>query len=101
MSFHGRSNSLQIISFLANIINLAVVFAAAVAFFDAVRHSNEAFAAVDRGSKIVWMIGLAFAAVVIFVSGMISFLGIIATVGVIVYHVDQKPKLIEIVRPLW
>ena len=101
MLFHGRSSSLQIISFIANIINLAVVFAAAVAFFDAARHSTQAFEAVGRGIKVVWMIGLGFAAFIVFAAGMLSLPGIIATVGVIVYHVDQKPKLIDIVRPLW
>jgi hypothetical protein len=92
---------LQIVNFIAGIINLAVVFAAAVAFFDAARHSTQAFDAIGRGSKVVWMIGLGFAAFIVFVSGMLSLLGIIATVAVIVYHVDQKPKLIDIVRPRW
>ena len=92
---------MPIMNLIANIINLAVVVTAAVAFFNASRHSTQAFEAVGRGSKVIWLVGLGFATVAVFIYGMTSLPGLLATVGAIVYHVDQKPKLIEIVRPRW
>lgn len=92
---------MPLITTLSFAVTLAVVFAAAVAFFDALRHSSQAFDAVGRGSKPAWLIGMAIATIAVFIYGMTSLPGIIATIATIVYHVDQKPKLIEIVRPRW
>lgn len=93
--------SYSLISWIPIVITLIVVFAAMVGFFDAVRRSDEAFAAVGRGPKIAWLIGLLLSAIVVFFGGMMSFFGIIATIATVVYHVDQKPKLIEVQRPRW
>ncbi len=83
------------------IIQVTVTFAGAVAFFDATRRSAQAFDAVGRGSKTAWLIGLGLSTVVVFYTGVFSLFGIIGTVAIIVYHVDQKPKLFDITRPLW
>lgn len=92
---------MPLLTTLSFAVTLAVVFAAAVAFFDALRHSAQAFEAVGRGSKVIWLFGLGIATFGVFMYGMTSLPGLIATVGTIFYHVDQKPKLIEIVRPRW
>lgn len=92
---------MPLLSTISIAVTLAVVFAAAVAFFDALRHSTQAFDAVGRGSKAAWLIGMAIATIAVFFYGMTSLPGLFATIGTIVYHVDQKPKLIEIVRPRW
>lgn len=91
----------SLISWIPMIITLLVVFAAMVGFFDAVRRSDQAFEAVGRGPKIAWLIGLLLSAIVVFFGGMMSMFGIIATIATVVYHVDQKPKLIEVQRPRW
>jgi predicted PurR-regulated permease PerM len=78
--------------------NIFVTFAAAIAFFDATRRPAQAFEIIGRGSRAIWMIGLALGSVIVFFIGMLSLPGIVATVATIVYHVDQKPKLNEIMR---
>ena len=75
-----------------------VTFAAAIAFFDATRRPAQAFEIIGRGSRAIWMIGLALGSVIVFFIGMLSLPGLVATVATIVYHVDQKPKLNEIMR---
>jgi hypothetical protein len=89
------------VAFVEGILNLAMVFAAAVGFFDALKRSPQAFDAVGRGTRTLWLIGLGAAALVLFARGMFSFFGIAATIGTIVYLVDQRPKLIDITRPRW
>lgn len=91
----------SLISWIPAVITMLVVFAAMVGFFDAIRRSDDAFAAVGRGPKIAWLIGLLASALVVWFGGMMSMLGIIATIATVVYHVDQKPKLIEVQRPRW
>jgi len=69
--------------------------------FDAAKRREDAFEVVGRGSKTAWLIGLAVATVIVVYFGMLSLFGIFCTVGIIVYHVDQKPKLIDAATPRW
>lgn len=93
--------NLGLLGWIIIAINIGLAFAGMVGFFDAMRRSDEAFAAVGRGPKVAWLIGLLAASLVVFLQGMASLLGIIGTVAIIVYHVDQKPKLKEITQPRW
>ncbi len=88
-----------IISFLVFATTLFAVFAAAVGFFDAARRPNAAFEFIGRGPKVAWMVGLALASFIMFWNGLFGILGVISVIGTIVYHVDQKPKLAEVMRP--
>ncbi len=89
----------EIFSFAAFAANLFVTFAAAIAFFDATRRPPQAFDVIGRGTKLVWLVGMGAATFIVFWFGMLSLLGIVSTVATIVYHVDQKPKLNEVMRP--
>ena len=89
----------EIFSFAAIAANLLVTFAAAIAFFDATRRPAQAFEVIGRGSKIAWLVGLGAGTFIVFWFGMFSLLGLISTIAIIVYHVDQKPKLNEVMRP--
>ncbi|MEY4348206.1 MAG: hypothetical protein RIS43_625 [Actinomycetota bacterium] len=88
-----------IISFLVFATTLFAVFAAAVGFFDAARRPSAAFEFIGRGTKAMWMGGLAVACLIMFARGLFGIFGIISLIGTIVYHVDQKPKLAEVMRP--
>ena len=87
---------MNFIRLLAFVVNLLVVFAGAVAFFDSFRRPAQAFDIVGRGSRTVWLVGLALGTFVAFWWGMLSMFGLISTIAIIVYHVDQKVRLNEI-----
>lgn len=74
-------------------ITLVVVFAAAIAFFDALRRTEGAFEMVGRGPRSAWLIGMGLSAFAVFFMGIASMFGLIGTVATVLYHVDQKPKL--------
>jgi uncharacterized membrane protein len=88
-----------IISFLLFATTLFAVIAAAVGFFDAASRPAAAFEFIGRGPKAVWMAGLALASFIMFWKGLFGIFGVISVVGTVVYHVDQKPKLAEVMRP--
>ncbi|MDQ3474775.1 MAG: DUF2516 family protein [Actinomycetota bacterium] len=64
-----------------------------VAFVDATIRPNAGFVANERLTKPAWMGITALAAVVTYLSGPISFLGIPALVASILYFVDVRPAL--------
>ena len=63
------------------------------AFIDATIRPNAGYVATERLTKPAWMGITALAAVVTWLSGPISFLGIPALVASIVYFVDVRPAL--------
>ncbi|MBA3279147.1 MAG: DUF2516 family protein [Geodermatophilaceae bacterium] len=63
------------------------------AFVDATIRPNAGFVANERLTKPAWMGITALAAVVTYLSGPISFLGIPAMVASILYFVDVRPAL--------
>ncbi len=87
------------LSFIINVINLIVVAFGAIGFFDALRTNPQAFDIYGRGSRTAWLVGLAVATVVVFLTSMYSLFGIISTIAIVVYQVDLKPNLREITRP--
>ncbi len=73
----------------------AIIFGA-VALIHAIRQRSDAFPAVGRLTKPVWIGIIAVALVLFFVTGALSFLGIIGVVAVGIYMADVKPKVDEI-----
>jgi len=63
------------------------------AFVDATIRPNAGYVATERLTKPAWMGITALAAVVTYLAGPISFLGIPALVASIVYFVDVRPAL--------
>jgi len=63
------------------------------AFIDATIRPNAGYVATDRLTKPAWMGITALAAVITYLTGPISFLGIPALVASILYFVDVRPAL--------
>jgi len=82
-------------------LSWVVLIAAVVAIVDIARRPAEAFPAVDRQSKVFWLIMMSLSALL--VSPLVGFsiiglLGLVAVVAVAVYYADVRPKLAEITR---
>ena len=90
---------------LAGLIILALqiiaIAGAGFALFHVVRQPAEAFPAVDKLTKPVWLGILVAAPLVLVVFGAVGLLGIIAVVAVCVYLVDVRPRVEEVQRPRW
>ena len=91
----------NLVGWIALAINLVVAFSGMVAFFDALRRPDDAFAVVGRGPKVAWLVGMFLSAAFVFFTGMLTLLGLIGTVAIVVYHIDQRPKLQEASTPRW
>ena len=79
------------------ILNIAIALTAIVCFFDVLRRPSEAFVAVGGQSKVFWLFILGLCAVVIGVGfSAIGIFGMLASVAVIYYLVDVRPKVKEI-----
>lgn len=85
-----------VISLLYLVAQWAAILFGAFALVHAIRQRSDAFPAVGRLSKPIW-IGIIVASVVVFfLMGALSFLGIIGVVAVGVYMADVRPKVDEI-----
>lgn len=88
-----------IASFVITIVSWIVLIAAVVAFIDVLRRPSQAFPAVGRLTKPAWLILNAVAALAILAFGWAGgILGLAASVVVLVYWVDVRPKVVEITR---
>ncbi|TSD99523.1 DUF2516 family protein [Skermania sp. ID1734] len=84
------------------ILQLIAIAAAVFAIFHAVRQRADAFTAVDKLSKPIWLGILIVALLVLVAMGAIGFIGIIAVVAVCVYLVDVRPRVDDVQRgPRW
>ncbi|MFZ2526056.1 MAG: DUF2516 family protein [Rhodococcus sp. (in: high G+C Gram-positive bacteria)] len=83
------------------VLQLIAIAGAVFALVHAVRQPAEAFPAVDKLTKPVWLGILAVALIVLFFLGAIGMLGIVAVVAVCVYLVDVRPRVEEVQRPRW
>ncbi len=82
-------------------LQLLALVGAAYAVFHALRQRPDAFTAVDKLTKPVWLGILIVALLVILVFG-INFIGLIGVVAMCVYLVDVRPKVDSIQRgPRW
>ncbi|MEY4136554.1 MAG: hypothetical protein RL205_682 [Actinomycetota bacterium] len=93
-------DSVQSLVILA--IWLVVTGLQAWALIDCVRRPAQAFPAIDRKSKTLWLAltGAALGTGLLFRSPFGIF-GIAGAVIALVYLVDVRPKIIEIMKPRW
>lgn len=87
------------------VISLAALVGAVWALFDALRYPNQAYVAAGKQTKVLWgvILGVASAITLVYLPwppgrggmGILSFLGIAASVAVIYYFVGVQPKLRE------
>lgn len=85
-----------------NVLYWAAIAFGAFAVVHAVRQRPDAFTAVDKLSKPIWLGILAAAILVLFLTGPISMLGVLGVVAVGVYMVDVRPRVDEVQRgPRW
>ena len=75
--------------------------AALIALVHACVQRSDAFPAVDRQTKVIWVSILAAATVFIWFFGAVSFLGIIAVVAMLIYIVDVRPRVDDIQGKSW
>ncbi len=89
--------AVQDLVILALWIVLLVVKGAA--FIDCVRRPAQAFPAVGRKSKVLWLVLTGLAALVGLLPGAtLDIFGIAGTVIALVYLFDVRPKIVEITR---
>lgn len=80
---------------------LVVVGAGAFALFHAIRQRQDAFTAVDKLTKPIWL-GILGGALVLLILPLGMFFWIIAVVAICVYLVDVRPRVDEVQRgPRW
>lgn len=83
------------------VLQVIAIAGAGFALFHAVRQPSEAFPAVDKLTKPVWLGILIAALLVLILFGAVGLLGIIAVVAVCVYLVDVRPRVEEVQRRRW
>lgn len=83
-------------------LQLLALAGAVFAVFHAVRQRKDAFTAVDKLTKPIWLGILVASLLVIFLFGAVHMLGLIAVVAVCVYLVDVRPRVDDVQRgPRW
>ena len=86
-----------LISLIVQILNITIALSALVCFVDVLRRPADAFVAVGSQTKVFWLFILGLCAVVIGVGfSAIGIFGMLASVAVIFYLVDVRPKVKEI-----
>jgi len=85
------------------IVVWVVTFAVkAYAFVDCIRRPQQAFPAVGRQSKVLWLILTGLAAATGFFPGQtIQILGIAGVVIAMIYVFDVRPRIIDITSNRW
>lgn len=83
-------------------LKVLALVGAVFAIVHAVRQRPDAFTAVNKLTKPIWVGILAVAALVLLATSPVGMLGIIAVVAVCVYLVDVRPRVDDIQRgPRW
>ncbi|RVW01611.1 DUF2516 family protein [Rhodococcus spongiicola] len=83
-------------------LQMVALAAAVFAVFHAARQRKDAFTAVDKLTKPIWLGVLVASLVVIFLFGAVHLLGLIAVIAVCVYLVDVRPRVDDVQRgPRW
>ena len=80
-------------------LQLAALVFGAAAVVHVIRQRADAFPAVGKLTKPIWITIIAVSTVVIFLVGPISLLGVIGVVAIGVYMADVRPKVDEIQQP--
>ncbi|SIR92737.1 DUF2516 family protein [Williamsia sterculiae] len=91
---YGQSMILLLLTVIAGV-------ASAVALVHAALQRPDAFPAVDRQSKVIWVSILAAATLFIWFFGAVGILGIIGVVAMLVYLVDVRPRVDAIQGKRW
>ncbi|WP_299573413.1 DUF2516 family protein [uncultured Williamsia sp.] len=98
-------NLVQFLAYGQNILLLVLTVvggaAALLALVHAATQRPDAFPAVDRQSKVIWVSILVVGALFIWFFGLLSFLGIIGIVAVLIYLVDVRPRVDSIQNKRW
>ncbi|WP_038170183.1 DUF2516 family protein [Tomitella biformata] len=90
---------MQTVSWLFFALKLAALAFGAVAVVHAIRQRADAFPAVGKLTKPIWLGILAVSTIVIFLMGPVSLFGVIGVVAIGVYMADVRPKVDEIQQP--
>lgn len=89
-------------SFVLEVLRLAGLAVGVFTLVHVVRQRPDAFTAVDKLTKPIWLGILAAAVLVIALFGPIHLLGLVAVIAIGVYLVDVRPRVDEIQRgPRW
>ncbi|MFW0783257.1 DUF2516 family protein [Gordonia sp. CPCC 206044] len=83
------------------LLTLVAGVASAVALVHAAVQRSDAFPAVDRQSKVIWVSILAAATLFIWLFGAVNFLGLIGVVAMLVYLVDVRKRVDDIQGKSW
>lgn len=86
-------------SWLFDALWIAGTIFGVVALVHAVRQRADAFPAVGKLTKPIWLGILAVATVVILLMGPLSLLGVLGVVAIGVYMADVRPKVDEVQQP--
>jgi hypothetical protein len=91
-----------IVSVILLVIRIVALGGAAFALFHAARQRKDAFTAVDKLSKPIWLSILSVAFLVLLLFPAVQLFGIVAVVAVCVYLVDVRPRVDDVQRgPRW
>ncbi|QNG19894.1 DUF2516 family protein [Rhodococcus triatomae] len=91
-----------IVSLILLALQIVALAAAGYALFHALRQRKDAFTAVDKLTKPIWLGILAASFLVLLLFQAVFLLGIVAVVAVCVYLVDVRPRVDEVQRgPRW
>jgi hypothetical protein len=96
------STAYSLTDLILRALQLLALAAGAFALFHAARQRADAFTAVDKLSKPIWVGILAVAVLVVFLFDVVQLFGLVAVVAIGVYLVDVRPRVDEIQRgPRW
>ena len=91
-----------VVSVILLVIRIVALGGAAYALSHAARQRKDAFTAVDKLSKPIWLSILAVAFLVLLLFPAVQLFGIVAVVAVCVYLVDVRPRVDDVQRgPRW
>lgn len=88
-------------SLILLVLTVVAGLASALALVHAAVQRSDAFPAVDRQSKVIWVSILAAATLFIWVFGAVNFLGLAGIVAMLVYLVDVRPRVDAIQGKHW
>lgn len=80
------------------VVNILLMLLGAWALVDCIMRPAAAFPAVERQTKVAWIIFLVIALGILVYFGGISLLGLLAVVVTVYYLVDVRTKVLEITR---
>lgn len=90
-----------LIGWILEALSLVAVAGGVFALVHAIRQRQDAFTAVNKLTKPIWIGILAASILVLLVSPLIGFLGLAGVIAISVYLVDVRPRVDEIQKPRW